>query len=53
MLKTPEKLLSALLLTDVYIFMLLYLKSDNARRDTAAEKESNIIIQMTLERVLV
>ena len=36
--------------TDVYIFMLLYLEK---HRDTDAEKEFDIVIQMTLEHILV
>ena len=45
-----EKFLSTLLLTDVISpCYFIY----NARRDTVAEKECDIVIQMTLERVLV
>ena len=41
--KIPEHIV-----TDVYIFILLCLY---ARRDTAAEKEFDIVIQMTLEHI--
>ena len=41
--------------TDFYIFMLYFMSSLllNARTDTYAEKKFDIVIQMTLERVLV
>ena len=44
-----EKFLSTMLLTFISSCYFIY----NARRDTAAEKEFDIVIQMTLERVLV
>ena len=44
-----EKFLSTLLLIFVSSCYFIY----NARRDTAAEKEFDIVIQMTLKHVLV
>ena len=44
-----EKFLSTLLL----MFVSSYYFNYNTRRDTAAEKEFDIVIQMTLEHVLV
>ena len=44
-----EKFLSTLLLMFVSSCYFIY----NARRDTAAEKEFDIVIQMTLKHVLV
>ena len=44
-----EKLLSTLLLIFISSCYFVY----HARRDTAAEKEFDIVIQMTLEHVLV
>ena len=43
------KFLSTLLLMFISLYYFIY----NARRDTAAEKEFDIVIQMTLEHVLV
>ena len=44
-----EKLISTMLLMFISSCYFIY----NARRDTAAEKEFDIVIQMTLEHVLV
>ena len=44
-----EKLISTMLLMFISSCYFIY----NARRDTTAEKEFNIVIQMTLEHVLV
>ena len=35
------------------LYLFIYLFIYNARRDTAAEKEFDIVIQMTLQHVLV
>ena len=48
--KSLEKVIeNFLIVTDVYIFMLNY----NALRDAAGDKEFTIVIQMTLEHILV